>query len=141
MSLATHSHSNSALCVAGNPCRWLVVLMWRLWHNGRSRIQIHTTLQNPVTVVFLAPHTAEGYTAVPVWVIPPCGTFKAEHCHAIRKHMAELCGNAAFRERHGCLLFADTESDARRSCWMQAALYVEGASTVSWMPNIPHIPF
>ena len=24
---------------------------------------------------------------------------------------------------------------------MQAALYAEGASTLSWMPGIPHIPF
>ena len=93
------------------------------------------------TVVFLAPHTEEGYSAIPVWVIPTCGKFKADHCHAVRKHMAELCGNAAFRDRHAYLLSADTDGDARRSREMQAALYGEGASTLSWMPEIPHIPF
>ena len=96
---------------------------------------------NQATVVFLAPHTAEGYSAIPVWVIPTCGRFKADHCHAVRKHMAELCGNAAFRDRHGYLLSADTDGDARRSTEMQPALYAEGASTLSWMPEIPHILF
>ena len=96
---------------------------------------------NQATVVFLAPHTEEGYSAIPVWVIPTCGRFKADHCHAVWKHMAELCGNAAFRDRHGYLLSADTDGDARRSREMQAALYAEGASTLSLMPEIPHIPF
>ena len=44
---------------------------------------------NQATVVFLAPHTEEGYSAIPVWVVPMCGGFKADHCHAVRKHMAE----------------------------------------------------
>ena len=96
---------------------------------------------NQATVVFLAPHTEEGYSAIPVWVIPTCGTFRAEHCHAMRKHVAELCGNAAFRGRHGFLLFADTDGDAWQSREMQGAPYAEGASTPSWMPKIPHIPF
>ena len=96
---------------------------------------------NQATVVFLAPHTEEGYSAVPVWVIPTCGRFKADHCHAVRKHMAELCGNAAFRDRHGNLPSADTDGDAQRSREMQAALYAVGASTLSWMPELPHIPF
>ena len=52
---------------------------------------------NQAAVVFLAPHTEEGYSAIPVWVIPTCGRFKADHCHAVGKHLAELCGNAAFR--------------------------------------------
>ena len=56
---------------------------------------------NQATVVFVAPHTEDGYSAIPVWVIPTCGNFKAQHSHAVRKHMAELCGNAAFRDRHG----------------------------------------
>ena len=86
---------------------------------------------NQATVVFLAPHTEEGYSAIPVWVIPTCGRFKAEHCRAVRKHMAELCGNAAFRDRHGFLLSADTDGDARRSREMPAALYAEGARTLS----------
>ena len=55
--------------------------------------------------------------------------------------MAELCGNAAFWDRHGYLLSADTDGDTQRSREMQAALYAEGASTLSWMPEIPHIPF
>ena len=96
---------------------------------------------NQATVVFVAPHTEEGYSASPVWVIPTCGRFKAEHCHAVRKHMAELCGNAAFLDRHGFLLSADTEGDARRSREMQLALYANGASTLRWMLEIPHIPF
>ena len=96
---------------------------------------------NQATLVLLAPHTEEGYSAIPVWVIPTCGRFKADHCHAVRKHMAELCGNAAFRGRHGYLLSADTDGDARRSREMQTALYAEGASTLSWMPEIPHIPY
>ena len=96
---------------------------------------------NQATVVFLAPHTEKGYYAIPLWVIPTCGRFKAEHCHTIRKHMAELCGNAAFRDRHGFLLSAHTDGDARRSRRMQGALYAEGADTLSWMPEIPHIPF
>ena len=41
--LARDLQSDCALRVAGTPCRWLVALMWRLWHTGRSRIQIHTT--------------------------------------------------------------------------------------------------
>ena len=96
---------------------------------------------NQATVVIVAPHTEEGYSAVPVFVIPTCGRFKADHCHAVRKHMAELCGNAAFRDRHGYLLSADTDGDARRSREKQAALHVEGVSTLSWMPEIPHFPF
>ena len=91
--------------------------------------------------MFLAPHTEKGYSAIPVWVIPTCGRFKADHCHAVRKPMAELCGNAAFRDRHGYLLSADTDGDARRFHEMQAALYAEGASTLSSMPQIPHIVF
>ena len=88
---------------------------------------------NQATVVFLAPHTEKGYwySAISVWVIPTCGRFKAEHWHAVRKHMAELCGNAAFWDRHGFLLSAGTDGDARRSCEMQAALYAEGPSTHS----------
>ena len=38
---------------------------------------------NQATVVFLAPHAEEGYSAIPtipVWVIPTCGKFKGEHC-------------------------------------------------------------
>ena len=96
---------------------------------------------NQATMVFLAPHTEEGRSAIPVGVIPTCGTFKAERCHSVRKHMAELCGNAPFRDRHGFLLSADTHGDARRSREMQAALYAEGASTLSWMLVNPHIPF
>ena len=96
---------------------------------------------NQASVVFLAPHTEVGYSAILVWVIPTCGRFKAEHCHAVRKHMAELCGNVTFRDRHGFLLSGDRDDDARRSREMQAALYAEGASTLSWMPEIPHIPF
>ena len=96
---------------------------------------------NQATVVFVAPRTAEEYSAIPVWVIPTCGRFKAAHCHAVRKHMAELCGNGVFWDRHGFFLSADTDCDARRSREMQAALYAEGASTLSWMPQIPHIPF
>ena len=55
-------------------------------------------------MVFVAPHTEEGYSAISVWVIPTCGKFKAKPCHAVRKHMAELCGNAAFRDCHGFLV-------------------------------------
>ena len=86
---------------------------------------------NQATVVFPAPHTVEGYSAIAVWVIPTCGRFKAEHCHAVRKHMVELCGNAAFWDRHGFLLSVDTDGDTRQSREMQAALYAEGASTLS----------
>ena len=86
---------------------------------------------NQATVVFLSPHREEGYSAIPVWVIPTCGRFKAEHCRAVRKHMAELCGNAAFWDRHGFHLSADTDGDARWSREMQVALYAEGASTLS----------
>ena len=32
---------------------------------------------NHATVVFLAPHTEEGYFAIPVGVMPTCGRFKA----------------------------------------------------------------
>ena len=39
-------------------------------------------------MVFLASHTEEGYAAIPVWFIPTSGTFKAEHCDAVRKQMA-----------------------------------------------------
>ena len=96
---------------------------------------------NQATVVFPAPHTEEGYSAIPVCLIPTCGGFQAEDCHAIRLHKAELCGNAAFRDRHGFLLSANADGDAWRSREMQAALYAEGASTLSWTPEIPHIPF
>ena len=58
-----------------------------------------------------------------------------------RKHMAELCANAKFRYHHGFLLSVDTEGDAWRSHEMQATLYAKGASTLSRMPNMPHIPF
>ena len=84
---------------------------------------------NQATVVFLAPHTEEGCFAISVSVIPTCSRLKAERCHAVRKHAVELCINAAFRDRHGFLLSADTDGDARRSREMQAAMYVEGAST------------
>ena len=96
---------------------------------------------NQETLLFLAPHTEEGYLPIPVWVIPTCGTFKAEHCHALQKRRAQLCGNAAFRDCYGFLLFVDTGGDARRSREMQAAMYAEGASTPSSMPEIPHTPF
>ena len=56
-------------------------------------------------------------------------------------HPMPRCGNAPFRDRHGYLLSADTDHDARRSREMQAALYAEGASTLSWMPEMLHIPF
>ena len=92
-------------------------------------------------MVFLAPHTQEGHSAITVWVIPTCGRFKAEHCPALRTYMGKLCGNAAFRDRHGFLLSADTEGDARWSREMQAALYAEGPRTLCGMPKIPHIPF
>ena len=92
-------------------------------------------------MVFLAPHTEEGHSAIPLWVIPTCGRFKAEHCHVVRIHMAELCGSAAFRDRHGFLLSEISRGVTRRSREMQATLYAEGASTLSWMPEIPHIPF
>ena len=95
---------------------------------------------NKATVVFLAPHLEEGYSAIPVWVIPAYGSVKVEHCHAVRKHMAELCGNDGFRDRHGFLLSPDTDGDARRSREMQFALYAAGARTLSWLPEIPHIP-
>ena len=68
---------------------------------------------NEAAVVFLVPHTEDGYSAIPLWVIPTCGLFKAEHCHAVRKHMAKLCGNAAFWDRHSFLLSADTDGDAK----------------------------
>ena len=55
--------------------------------------------------------------------------------------MAEVCGNVAFRDRHGFLLSADTDGYGGQSREMQAAFYAEGASTLSWMPEIPHIPF
>ena len=92
-------------------------------------------------MLFLALHTEEGYCAQSVWVIATCGRFNAEHCHAVWKHMAELCGNAAFWYRHGFLLLVDADIDARRSRETQAALYPEGASTHSWMPHIPRVPF
>ena len=95
----------------------------------------HATNQAPV--VLLAPHTEEEYSAIPVWVIATCGRFKAAHLHVVRKHMAELYGNATHRERHGFLVSADTDSDARRSHEMQAALYAEGASTPFRTPEIP----
>ena len=69
---------------------------------------------NQATVVFLAPHTEEGYFVIPMWVIPTCGRFNAEHSHAVRKHMTELCSNASFRDHRSFLLSADTDSDARR---------------------------
>ena len=96
---------------------------------------------NQATVVFLAPHTEEGYSAIRVWVISTCGRSKAEHCYSFRKYMAELCGNAAFWDLNGFLPSADTDGDARRSREMQASLYAEGGSTLPWMPEIPHIPF
>ena len=40
---------------------------------------------NRAAVVFLEPHTEEEYSAILVWVIPTCGRFKADHCHAVRK--------------------------------------------------------
>ena len=43
LSLTRHRQSDCALRVAGTPCRWLVVLMWRLRHSGWRTIQIHTT--------------------------------------------------------------------------------------------------
>ena len=55
--------------------------------------------------------------------------------------MAELCGNTLFRDRPNFLPSADTDGDARRSQKTQDALYGEGASTHSWTPEIPHIPF
>ena len=140
LSLARHSLLDFALRVAGTPCRSLVVLMLRLWHNGRSRIQIHTTPPTRRRWCFLLLIQMRG--ALPsLSGIPIRGRFKAEHCHAVRKHMAELCGNAAFRESHGFLLYADTDGDARRPREMQGAPYADGASTLSWMPEIPHIPF
>ena len=96
---------------------------------------------NQATVVFLAPHTEDWYSAIPVWVIPTCGKCKAECCHAVRKHMAELCSNVAFQDRHGFVLSADTDGYGGQSREMQGALYAEGASTLSRMPEIPHIPF
>ena len=51
--------------------------------------------------MFLAPHEQEGYSAIPVLLIPTCAMFKAEHCHALRKPTAELCRNATFRGLHG----------------------------------------
>ena len=70
---------------------------------------------NQATVVFLALHTEEGYSAIPVRVIPTRGRFRAKHSHAVQKHMAELCGYAAFWDHHGFLRSADTDGDARRS--------------------------
>ena len=96
---------------------------------------------NHAMVVLSAPHAEEGCSAIPVWVIPTCGKFKGECCHAMRKHMAELCGNAAFRDRHGFLVSVDTDGDARWSHEKPAALYPEGASTHSSILEIPHIPF
>ena len=45
--------------------------------------------------------------------------------------MDELCGNVAFRDRHGLLLSSDTDGDAWRSGELQAPLYAEAASTLS----------
>ena len=66
------------------------------------------------TVVLVASHTAEGYSAIHIWAIPTCGKFKVGHCLVVHKHMAELCSNAAFMDRHGVLLSADTGSDTLR---------------------------
>ena len=73
---------------------------------------------NPATVVFLAPHAEEGYSAIPLLVIPTSGRCKAEHCHAMRKHMVDLCSNAAFSDCYGFPLSAATDGDARQSCEM-----------------------
>ena len=47
------------------------------------------------TVVFLAPHTAEGYSAISVWVMLPRGNFKGEHCRGVAQengaHLALGC--------------------------------------------------
>ena len=88
-------------------------------------------------VVFLAPYAVDGYSAILVWVIPTYGKFEVEQYRAVRTHMAELCSNAAFADRHNVLsilLSADTDGDVRRSREMQASL-------VSWKPESPHIPF
>ena len=55
---------------------------------------------NQATLLFLAHHIEEWYCAIPVWIIPTCGRFKAQHCHVVPKHMAKLCGNAAFQGHH-----------------------------------------
>ena len=83
------------------------------WRLRRKQDSASYHAATPATVVFLAPHTAEGYSAIPVWVSPTCGKVKAEHCRAVRKHMAELCSNATFADHHGVLLYADTDGDAR----------------------------
>ena len=67
--------------------------------------------------------------------------FGAVCSFTLGKHMAQLCGDATFRDDHGFLRTIDTDGDARRSRDMQAALYAEGASTHSWTPKIPQIPF
>ena len=65
---------------------------------------------------------AKAYFAIPMWVILTCGKFKAEHCRALRKHMAVLCNNAALTGYHGVRLSKNRDADAWRSCQLQAAV-------------------
>ena len=84
-------------------------------------------------LVFRAPHA---YSTVPVWVLPTCWKLKVD---ALRHHMAKLCSNATFWDRHGILMLAKRDPDWRCSHEFQAALDADVAFTHPCMLEV--LPF